>query len=35
MGKAKELGLEQWPLALLKMPPAESEPFFDAMRVGT
>jgi len=35
MGKAKELAPEQWPLALLTMPPAESEPFFDAMRVCT
>lgn len=33
MGKAKELGLTEWPLALLTMKPAESEPFFDAMRV--
>ena len=35
MSKAKELGPERWPLELLKMPPKESEPFFDAMRVRT
>ncbi len=31
--KAEEVGPERWPLALLTMPAAESEPIWDAMRV--
>ena len=31
--KAEEVGPEKWPLALLTMPAAESEPIWDAMRV--